>query len=151
MPSLYINYLCHNMAHRGFHFLLFNDAIWGKYREEDVRLSGITLQSSSSKSLVVISHRQLINQMCSTMDSYCQTTQEIHKTLYKSKFDNYQQTDHSLNLRTAHYMESWSPSVVVIYVEKWCLAKVETLSQLPVCMIDTKERSAAKVTYATAP
>ena len=40
--------------------------------------------------------------------------------------------------------ESWCQSVVVIYVEKQCLAGLETLAQPPACRMDTRETPAAK-------
>ena len=62
-----------------------------------------------------------------------------HNTLYKSMFDTYQQyVTYSLRPRTAHCMQSWCQSVVVIYVEKQCLAGVETLAQPPTCRMDAR-------------
>ena len=78
---------CHKMANIELHYLLFNEDIWGNHWEEEVGLSGISLQSNSSNCLVLIQCRQLGNHRLIT------TAQHICKSLYQSMFDTYQQID----------------------------------------------------------
>ena len=59
---LYVKFPCHKRAqHRMYQFLLSNEAIWGKHGEDDVELSGLTLQINSSTCLVLTLHTQLEN------------------------------------------------------------------------------------------
>ena len=67
---------CHKMAH----FFSFNEAIWGKYWEEDVELLDLAFLNNSSKCLVLVPHRQLGNYLLIIGESYGPTPQHIHKT-----------------------------------------------------------------------
>ena len=58
-------------------------------------MSGLPVQSSSSNCVVLISHRQLGNDLFGTGRT---TAQHVHKTLYKTVFDTYQKVDYSLRL-----------------------------------------------------
>ena len=48
-------------------------------------------------------------------------------------------------------IESWCQSVVVMYVEKQCLAREETLPQSPACRMDTREMPTTKAIDTSAP
>ena len=45
---------CNKVAHKKFQFIFFNEAIWSKYWEDDVGLSGLALQINSSNCLALI-------------------------------------------------------------------------------------------------
>ena len=49
--NIKFNPTCHKVAHREFHFLLFNKAIWDTYWKEDVWLLSIALQSNIAQTI----------------------------------------------------------------------------------------------------
>ena len=141
--SPYVKSPCHKVQH-----FLFNEAIWHKHWEEDIGLPGLPLQSSCYNCLLLIPQRQLGTYFLPTGQSY---SQHIQKSVYKSMFDMYQQVHHSPIPMAACLMECWHQSVVVIYVEKQCLARVKTLAQSSAYRMDTRETPATKASNATPP
>ena len=101
--------------------------------------------------LVLTLHGHLGNYLFLTGESYSLTDQHIHKTLYRAMFATYQQVEYWLKLRTGSCMESWCWSVEVIYVQKWCLTAIETLSQSPACRMDTRQIPATNTANTAAP
>ena len=57
---------------------------------------------------------------------------------------------YSMKHSTVHFTEPWCLSVVVMWVEKYCLARVETLAKSPVIRMDTRETLPAKAAEAAA-
>ena len=146
--SLYVSSLCHKVAH----FLFFNEAILDKHWKEDVGLSGLALQCNSSNCLVLIMHRQCGETICSVMGNGVTQQHYISaRLLYRSMFGTYQQDEYSLRLRTVHCIESLCSSVVVMHVEKYCLAGRDTPAKAPASSMDTSEMPATKAANITAP
>ena len=140
-----LNFPCHMVTHREFHFVLMSETIEGKHLKEDVGLSGLVLQSNGSNCLMLILQRYLEKYLLSIRNTYGPTSQHICKA-FKSMFDTYQQIDYPLR---ACWTESWCQSVVVMHPEQQHLAALDILGESPACQMDTRETPGTKATDVT--
>ena len=70
-------------------------------------VSQVSSPGNSATYLVLMPHRQFVKYLLNTGKHYGLAAQHIPKTLYRSIFDTYQQSDYSLRSRTACCTEFW--------------------------------------------